>query len=91
MSECTTYLTISVGLVLSPLALKVLEVSIEGSLLGLGVLEQDSGHAVGLGSSLAVHGLVEGGIALLVLLLQLDWLAHLDVLNRIKRGRSERR
>lgn len=49
----------------------MLEVGVESSLLGLGVLEEDGGDAVGLGGRLAVHGLVEGGIALLVLLLQL--------------------
>lgn len=61
----------------------MLEVGINGSLLGLGILEQDGGNAIGLGSSLAMHGLVEGGIALLVLPLELNWLAHLDALRRI--------
>lgn len=64
-----THLTISIGLVLCLLAIEVLEVGIDGSLLGLGVLEKDGSYAVGLGGRLAVHGLVEGGIALLVFLL----------------------
>lgn len=78
-----TYLAISFSLVLGLLVVKVLEVLVKGGLLGLGVLEQDSSYAAGLGGSLAVHGLVEGSIALLVLLLQLN-LAHGDVLNGLQ-------
>lgn len=77
---CQSYLAISVSLVLGLLVVKVLEVLVKGSLLCLRVLEQNCSYAAGLGGSLAVHGLVEGSIALLVLLLQLN-LAHGDVLN----------
>lgn len=64
-----TYLAVGVGLVLCLLVVEVLEVLVKGSLLGLGVLEENSSYAASLGGSLAVHGLVEGSIALLVLLL----------------------
>lgn len=89
-----THLTIGSCLVVCLLVVEVLEVGIESSLLGLWVLEKDGGDAVGLGGSLAVHGLVEGGIAVLVLPLQLNLslTTHIDVcmcveLKRIRRRR----
>lgn len=68
--EAVTYSAGLLGLLLGTLVVPVLEVLVDSGLLGVVALGEHGGEATSRIGRLAVHGLVEGGIAVVVLALE---------------------
>jgi len=67
----TIYLHVLLGLLSSSLSIPVLEVFVNGRLLGIFVLSHHGHEADSIFGGPSVHCLLEGGIAFMVLLLEL--------------------
>ena len=72
VTSLLTYLASLLGLILSSLVVKVLEVLVNSGILCVGALGKHGPDTTGGGGRVAVHGLVEGGITLTVLSLELN-------------------